>query len=88
MTTYRLRRDSLTWLEADDEVVALDEDKAAYLSANASATVLWVALADGAARDDLVERLVQSFGISADVAGADVDAFLADLQSRNLIEAV
>ena len=86
MTRLKLRRDGLTWREIDDEVVALDIESATYVSANASGRLLWRALADGATREELVASLVDEFGIDAERAAADVDAFLADLESRGLLE--
>jgi hypothetical protein len=44
------------------------------------------ALGDGVAdRDGLVERMVENFEVEADVAGVDVDAFIADL-AKFLVE--
>lgn len=70
----------------DDEVVALDVDTATYLGANKSAALLWQALAKGAKRDELVQRLADEYGLERDVAERDVDAFVHDLRSRELLE--
>lgn len=86
MTVLRLRDDHLQWLEADGEVVALDESSLVYLNANPSGAMLWRALAGGATRDSLVEMLVDAFDVDAGTAGRDVDRYLADLESRGLLE--
>jgi hypothetical protein len=82
----RLRKDKLEWLETGGEVVALDETELAYLAANASGSLLWAELARGATRQRLVTRLVETFEIDSATAERDVDAFLADLDSRGLLE--
>lgn len=86
MDRYRLKQDDVEWRDVGDEIVALDVNSATYLSVNASGAVLWEAVSKGATRDELVERLVSHFGIGAELAGADVDAFLAGLAERGLLE--
>lgn len=86
MKVLRLRADHLQWLESDGEVVALDESSLVYLNANPSGAVLWRALADGATRDELVGRLVEAFDVDDGAARKDVDRYLADLESRGLLE--
>ena len=66
-------------------MVALDLRESRYLAVNRTGKVLWAALADGATRDDLVERLVATFGVERSRAENDVDAFTAELESRGLI---
>jgi hypothetical protein len=81
----KLREDALVWREIDGEVVAVDVDASTYLGANPSGTLLWRLLADGASRDELVDALVEGFGIDADRARADTEAFLASLSARSLL---
>jgi hypothetical protein len=81
----RLRAERLQWLDADGEVVALDEDSLLYLGANGSGSLLWQELAQGTTRAGLVARLVEAYGIEEETAGADVDAFVADLRRRGLL---
>jgi len=66
-------------------LVALDLHKSRYLAVNRTGKVLWAALAEGATRDDLVERLVETFGVERARAENDVDAFTAELDSRGLL---
>ena len=86
MTVLRLRATGLTWLETDGELVALDEQAATYLSGNPAAALLWPELAAGATKDDLVEALLDAFEVDRPRAEADVEAFVADLQARNLLQ--
>jgi hypothetical protein len=81
----RLRLDRLQWLDADGEVVALDESSLMYLGANESGSLMWRALADGATRAQLTAQLVEVYGIDEKTARADVEAFLGDLGRRGLL---
>jgi Coenzyme PQQ synthesis protein D (PqqD) len=80
------RTDSLRWLEADEEILALDLDRSAYLGVNAAGALLWRSLAEGATRGALVDRLIQAFGVTSEQAGADVDRFVAQLADASLLE--
>lgn len=86
MSELRLRHDQLHWLEADGEVVALDERSLLYLNANPAGALLWQALARGSTRDALVRDLMTEFEVDAATASADVDAFLAELDDRGLLQ--
>jgi hypothetical protein len=86
MNEHRLRKERLSWREIGDELVVVDVATTTYLSANASAVLLWRELDRGATHDSLVARLTEEFGIDAGQAAADVDAFLADLETRGLLE--
>lgn len=86
MTAFRLRRDGIHWLETDGEIVALDDKSLQYLSANPAGALLWQALARGATREQLVECLLQEFEVGEQIAIRDVDAFLAELTSLDLLE--
>jgi hypothetical protein len=85
MTELRLRHDGVAWKDVDEEVVALDEHAAVYLATNPAGAVLWRSLALGATREELADELVREFGIHAERATADLDAFLADLGARGLL---
>ena len=86
MDRYRLNQDDVEWRDVGDEILALDVNTATYLSVNASGAVLWEAVTKGATKEELVERLVDHFGIGAEQAGTDVDAFLAGLAERGLLK--
>jgi hypothetical protein len=86
VTPLKLRSSELTWLEIQGELIALDESASTYLSANDSGLVLWQALAGGTSRHELVSLLLERFDVDETEAGADVDAFVADLHARGLLE--
>ena len=81
----QLRDTDLEWREVEGELVALDLRESRYLAVNRTGQALWAALADGATRDELIEGLVEAFGIDRARAAADVDAFTAELESRDLL---
>jgi hypothetical protein len=84
--TLRLRPDALDWREVEGEIVALDVRASTYLAVNATGASIWPALLEGATRDELVNRLQGRFEIDQSRAEADVDAFLATLRQRDLLE--
>jgi Coenzyme PQQ synthesis protein D (PqqD) len=85
MGELQLRPDALVWREMDNELVAVDMASSTYLGANQSGALLWQMLATGTTHAELVERLVDRFGIPADRATSDVDAFLRGLERRDLL---
>lgn len=85
MTRYRLRSDAI-WRDADGEVLAVQGDMENYVSVNASGTLLWKALVDGASREQLVQCLVTEFSIERSRAAADVEVFLTELESNGFLE--
>jgi hypothetical protein len=87
MTELRLQGSSVDWREVDGELIALARAESVYLAGNASAAILWRALADGTTETNLAALLVSTYGISAEAARTDVAAFLADLGARGLLEA-
>ena len=82
----RLRNADLAWRTVDDEMIAIDVRESNYLTANDSGAILWSALADGTTKDELADRLVETYGIDPDTAAADVESFLRELRERGLLE--
>jgi hypothetical protein len=87
MTKLRLQENRVDWREVDGELIALERSAAVYLAGNESATILWRALSRGTTDAALADLLVERYGISEEVASADVERFLAGLRSRGLLEA-
>ena len=81
----RIRGHQLDWVEAGDEVIALDHLSGRYLSSNASGSVLWQLLAKGATRGELVDQLLAQFDVTRERAAEDVDAFLLHLEGAGLL---
>jgi hypothetical protein len=83
----RLRADQLSWREIDGETVLLDLATSKYLRVNQTGTLLLRELATGCPRDRLVTALREAYGLSEEAAMSDVDAFVAMLSERGLLEA-
>jgi Coenzyme PQQ synthesis protein D (PqqD) len=85
MTQLRLKPDAVSWREVDGEIIALEHSASTYLAANASGALLWKALAHGASREELVDRLAGEFGIDRGRAAADTDEFLRAMAQQGLL---
>ena len=81
-----LIREHVEWREIEGEITLLDMRASEYIALNRTGSLLWLALAEGATRDHLVGLLVGRFGITAERASADVDAFLHDLIERGFVQ--
>ena len=81
-----LRGDDLAWRTVDDELIAIDVRDSTYLSSNDSGLLMWNQLAQGTTREELAASLVAEYAIDAATASHDVDAFLADLKERGLLD--
>jgi hypothetical protein len=80
-----LRDADVDWREVEGELVVLDLRDSRYLAINRTGQVLWGALVEGATQDELIERLMEAFGIERARAAADVEAFTSELKSRDLL---
>jgi hypothetical protein len=83
----RLRDEIVTWREIDGELVVLETEHSRYLTANPAGTLLWRRLAEGSTRDVLVRALVEAYDVPVDIAGRDVDRFVAEVRSEGLLAA-
>jgi Coenzyme PQQ synthesis protein D (PqqD) len=88
MTVYRMRQDGIACSDLGSEIVILDLGTSSYFAASASAAVLVGALMEGATTDELVSRLLDRYAVTTNEAAADVETFLAQMQSRNLLDTV
>jgi hypothetical protein len=82
---FKLREGAVAWQQVDGETILLDLTASAYLGANPSGSALWSALAEGATREELVERLCETFDVTKDRAAPDVDAFLRACRDRGFL---
>jgi len=82
----RLRDGGVEWRVLEDETVVLDLRGARYFSINATGTLLWPLLADGATRAQLVDAVTQRWDVTRQAAADDVDAFCAELEAEGLLE--
>ncbi len=81
----QLREANLSWQLVGDDIVVIDLAGSVYLKLNGSGRVLWEALADSATEPELISKLVDTYGVDAERASADVAAFVTDLRSRDLL---
>jgi hypothetical protein len=81
----RLREADVDWREVEGELVVLDLRESRYLAINRTGQLLWTALARGATKGALIERLMEAFDIERTRAVADVEAFTSKLESRGLL---
>lgn len=84
--TVRIQADVLEWREIEGELIALDLRTSTYFALNRTGTSIWPTLVAGAERAQLVEEVVQKFGISWGQAASDVDVFLRELAEKDLLE--
>jgi Coenzyme PQQ synthesis protein D (PqqD) len=82
----RLRPGALSWREVEGEIVAVENDEGVYLATNGSGALLWRMLADGASIDELCAELASEFGLGRELAMTHVQAFLTELDARNLLD--
>ena len=86
-TDLKLRGDALEWRKAEGEILVLDVNASEYLTLNPTGARVWEALAAGTTRSELVRLLVEAFQVDDATAEADLDAFLAGLRERGLLDA-
>jgi len=85
-TRLRLRENAVTWQQVEGETIVLDIATSTYLGVNRSGSALWPALAEGATRGQLIDRLRETYRITEEQAGADVDEFLRVCRERGFLE--
>lgn len=82
----KLRDANLSSQELDDETIVLDLTGSVYLRLNGTATTLWQRLSEGAQREDLITALTSEYNVDRARAETDVDAFISDLDARDLLD--
>jgi Coenzyme PQQ synthesis protein D (PqqD) len=81
----RLKTHDVDWRAVRGQIVVLaGGDREMVL--NQAGSLLWPMLAVGCDRERLQARLVQEFGIDEARAERDLEAFLASLRERDLLE--
>lgn len=82
----KLRENAVAWQQVDGETILLDVGASTYLGVNQSGSALWPALADGATRSELVDRLCEAYQVSKEQAVVDVDEFVRMCRDRGLLD--
>ena len=70
----------------DDEVVILDLSSETYFTLDKVGSLIWAMLSRGAAVGEIREAVVARYAVDRATAAADIDALIADLVGRNLLE--
>ena len=83
----RIREEDVHWRQVGDEVVILDLRTSQYFSLNGTGALLWPLLSGGATAAELATELATAFDLDAETAQRDVEAFLAALRERDLLDA-
>lgn len=73
------------WREIEGEVIVLDKRTWTYMGINGSGAVLFKAIAQRTTLGSLTEVLQQAFDISTSVARRDSEAFVALLETHELL---
>jgi hypothetical protein len=74
------------WQVVDGEAVLLDLEGRRILGLNPAGSHLWGLLDGQRSPAELATALAERFNLGAERARADVDAFLAELYARGLVE--
>ena len=82
----RIRPGVVEWRELEQEVVAVDTRRSLYMAVNRSGAILWPALLEGAEVNELVDRLMEAYGLDRTTAARDVDTFVQALENQDLLE--
>ena len=84
---YRQNRE-IAWRAIEGEAVLFDTAQGMMRQLNPLATELWERLEHEHTPSELVAFVVERYDVPEDRARADVEAFLAALSERRLVEAV
>ncbi|HNV69912.1 MAG TPA: PqqD family protein [Candidatus Ozemobacteraceae bacterium] len=83
----RLNRANLAWQQFQQRVFLLTvrNNHMHELNAVGSHLFLWLWEHEGITESELVQRVCDSFDVSPEHAGADVERFLNDLQTKEIL---
>lgn len=82
---FRVNEPKVVSETLDGETIVVDLETGSYFSMNASASLIWVLVADGCQQGAIGAGLARCFGLAAAEASAAVDQFLAALAADGLI---
>jgi hypothetical protein len=83
----RLRDTGLAVREIDGEMVVLDLASSTYLTTNRTGATIMALLSHEQSPEQLVDALVETYGVSHATARTDVEAFVRVLQDKGLLAA-
>ncbi len=88
MTIVYKRSKDLPWQEIHNEIIILNASEGEAVQLNETASFLWDCLKSPLGIEELVLNTCDHFEVPPDQAKEDINIFLKDLQSKNLIQAV
>lgn len=74
------------WTEQADGVVAMDLRQPEPVVLSESGSAIWWGVVDGLSQDELVDRIVTTYGVEPESVVRDVRATIAELTSLGLVE--
>ncbi len=80
------RSDAAMARRVGDEIVILDVNSGQYFGLNEVGAFIWDQLESDTARETLITAVTDAYDVGTDQAAADIDALVADLDTRGLIE--
>lgn len=84
--TVIVRKSDLPFVSLDDDLLAMDEAAGKCYSLNASAAVVWDAIASPASVHSVCECLCREFAVDPETCLRDVSELLVDMREAGLIE--
>jgi hypothetical protein len=78
-------REGVEWRHVEEQILALDPLSSTFFNTNRAGALLWSALSRGRTREELIDQLVANYGIDAETAAQDVDAYLKVLARHGLL---
>jgi hypothetical protein len=73
------------WNKVEGDVVILNLESGIYFSMSGVGSRFWELIAEGASREDAVQRLTDEYKVDASRLESDLDALLRDLSSEGLV---
>ena len=86
-TVYRRYIDTLV-ADIDGELVILSMEAGNYYSIAGIGTLIWELLDQPRSLDELVDAVMADYDVERERCAADVGAFVEELTTRNLVEAI
>lgn len=71
-----------------EKTFVLNNDTGMYIELNETASDLWCSFRDKSSSDELIKYLLKEYGIEENVAKTDVDKFVKDCISNNLLSQI
>lgn len=81
-----IARKGLATEQVEDDLLVLDQENEKIHQLNATARVVWECIQEGYETEQIIDEITQSFEVSKETAGSDVQAILQNFLDLNLVE--